>query len=101
MRFAAYLLIIGSLFTASPALAASIDRWESVTGVAASFDDGTIKPRIVNVHPFVAPNLTEYRQSDVVTRRLANYRAASQHCQVFKRKTGTPLEVCMAEWNGF
>lgn len=82
------------------ASARSVEQLEVETFVAQSFEDGTITNRIIAVHPFVAPNLAEYRESDVVTRRKANYRANSFHCTAYKQLKAVPTGVCAKDWNG-
>lgn len=97
-----FLLTLTAISALMPvaASARSVDQLEVETYVAQSFDDGTITGRIKNVHPFVAPSGTEYRESDVVTRRKANYRANSFHCTAFKTLKVTNTGVCATEWNG-
>ena len=96
------LSIIGILATMAPVMAQArtVTQLETATYVAQSFDDDTITKRIVAVHPFVAPSGTEYRESDVVTRRKANYRANSFHCTAFKTLKVESTGVCATEWNG-
>ncbi len=82
------------------ASAKSVEQLEVETSVAQSFEDGTITNRIVNVHPFMSPNGTEYKQSDIVTRRKANYSANSKHCTAYKTLKGTLSGACAKDWNG-